>query len=152
MDTNLLVFIVQLLTPTVALITALILYISIKSNNKINQRIIFNEIVKQERELRIKLSEYREEIHKRLKISKNPENFKEITLDYDTLLFNYYEYVALCIHQKLVNERETKIYFRDLLREVREKFEDSILFEEKYADKNQYKCLQWLFRKWKINY
>ncbi len=150
MDIELLLVVAQFLMPIITLISVVILYQTIKSNNYLNQRVIFNELVKQERELRIKLSEYREEIHKRLKKSKRRDNYIEITLDYDTLLFNYYEYLAICIYQKLVNEKETKLSFRDLLIEVGEKFENSFLFAEGYSEKKQYGALQWLFKHWKI--
>lgn len=140
--------IIQVITITITLITTIILYKTIKSNENINQRILFNHIVSQERELRVKLSEYREEIHKRLKKSKKRDNFIEITFDYDTLLFNYYEYLAICLHQKLIDEKEAKLYFKDLLIYVKDKFEDSILFKEEYAEKDQYKGLQWLFKRW----
>ena len=150
MDINLILVLIQSLTSIIALVSILILYRTIKSNEDINQRTIFNEVVKQERELRIKLSEYREEIHKRQKKSKDKENFIEITLDYDTLLFNYYEYLAICVNQRLINEKETKLYFKDLLIEVKDRFENSLLFKERYAEKSQYKVLQWLFKKWEV--
>jgi len=69
-------------------------------------------------------------------------------LDYDTLLFNYYEYLAICVYQRLVNEQETKLYFKDLLVGVRQKFENSVLFMEHYAERSQYGALRWLFRHW----
>jgi len=50
--------IVQSIIALIALITVAIIY-------KLNQRIIFNEVVKQERELRIQLNKYRKEIHKK---------------------------------------------------------------------------------------
>ncbi len=149
MDTNRLLIIIQLLSTIITLVTALILWITIQHNKLLNQNNIFNELVKQERELRIKLNEYRIEIDKRL--DKNKE-FKEITLNYDTLLFNYYEYLAICVFKKLINEKEAKLYFKNLLIYIRQMFEDSILFKEDYAKKEEYQGLRWLFNEWKIEY
>ena len=82
--------------------------------------------------------------------NKNKDNYIEITLDYDTLLFNYYEYLAICLYQCLINENETKRYFNELLKAVKEKFDASILFKEGFAKREQYPGLQWLFKKWKV--
>ncbi|MBS3075228.1 hypothetical protein J4429_02090 [Candidatus Pacearchaeota archaeon] len=60
MDTNIIIAIIQSLTAIIILISVFLIYKTIKSNEILNQRIIFNEVVKQERELRIKLNEYRE--------------------------------------------------------------------------------------------
>ena len=137
----------QFFTILITVAYVFLLAKTIKNNNNLNQRLIFSELVKQERELRIKLNEYRGEIHKRLNKSRE---FIELTLDYDTLLFNYYEYLAICLYQKLINEKETKLYFKDLLRKVKDKFESSILFEDGYANRDQYKVLLWLFKRWRI--
>ena len=51
-----------------------------------------------------------------------------------------------------MNEPETKRYFVTLLEAVRQRFEDSILFGEDYAGKEQYPGLQWLFNYWSIDY
>ncbi len=50
-----------------------------------------------------------------------------------------------------MDEGEIKFYFLDLLAAVKEKFGDSILFEERYAQREEYKALQWLFRRWLKN-
>lgn len=154
MDTNTIIQLIIALTNLIfvilTLISVLLVYQTIQENKKINQRVIFNEVVKQEREVRIKLSEYREEIHRRTEKNKKEKDWIEITLDYDTLLFNYYEYLSSCIYQKIVDEKEIKLYFLDLLRAVKRRFDKSILFERKYAEKEQYKGLRWLFKKWKI--
>ena len=147
MDTNNWLIIVQFLTAIITLISVYLVYRTIKSNISLNQNNLFNELVKQERELKIKLNEYRLEIDNR--IDKEKE-FEEITLMYDTLLFNYYEYLAICLYQKLINEKYAKYYFKELLDDVKQLFEDSILFKEQYAQKSQYKGLQWLFDRWKI--
>ena len=132
------------------LISVILIYITIRNNKNLNQKIIFNEIVKQERELRIKLNEYRKEIHIRMSKSKKKEDWTDITLDYDTLLFNYYEFLAICLYKKLINEREAQLYFKESVKAVRDLFDSSILFEEGYANREQYKGIQWLFKKWKI--
>lgn len=74
MDINIILVIVQLITVIATLISAFLLYQTIKSNNILNQNNIFNEVVKQERKLRIKLEEYRKEIAKR---RKNKDNFED---------------------------------------------------------------------------
>jgi len=147
MDTNIAIVIIQFITVLITIVSVTILYKTIINSKKLNQNIIFNEAVKQERELRIKLSEYREEIHRRIQ---NKKDFLEITLDHDTLLFNYYEYLAVCIYQKLVNEKIVRRYFKQPLISVKEKFDNSLLFKKKYAKKEEYPGIQWLFKKWKI--
>lgn len=139
MDTN---SIIQSVIAITMLISVIAIYKTIKSNQNLNQKILFNEVVKQERELRIKLSEYRKEIDKRIDKSKD---FSEITRDYDTLVFNYYEYLAICLYKNLINEEEAKLYFKELLSDVKDLFESSLLFKEGYAKKEQYKGIQWLF-------
>jgi hypothetical protein len=147
MDINWVILIVQFIIAIVTLSSVIILYLTIKSNKQLNQNIIFNEVVKQERELRIKLSEYREEIDKRLEKSKE---FKELSLDYNTILFNYYEYLAICLYKKLIGDKEAKLYFYAMVKNVKDLFDSSILFEENYAKKEDYPGIQWLFRKWDI--
>ena len=151
MDTNTIIqFIfvtIQSITVLITLISVILIYRTIKSNEILNQRIIFNEVIKQERELRIKLSEYREKINsKRIK----KDERKDFELDHNTLLFNYYEYLSICLYKKIINEKETKLYFEERLKYVSELFNSSILFKEKYAEKEQYKSLQWLFKRWKV--
>lgn len=146
MDINFLLIIIQFLTVIITLISAIILYKTIQNNKILNQNNLFNELVRQERELRVKLNEYRKEIHRKKEI------IIGITLDYDTLLFNYYEYLAICIHQKLINENVSKRYFKQLLISVKEKFDDSILFKRGYAKKEDYIGLIWLFNKWQVEY
>jgi len=155
MDTNIIIQLViafiNLMFIILTLISVILIYKTMKSNEDLNKKSIFNEIVKQERELRIKLNEYREEIHNQMRLKKDPGDWIEISLDYDTLLFNYYEYLGICVHEKLINEKEVKKYFLDLLKEVNERFQSSTLFRKKYAKKEQYKALQWLFKKWNLS-
>jgi|TARA_B100001971_G_C18187354_1_gene536461 hypothetical protein len=131
---------IQLFIASVAFTSLLII-------QRINQRIIFNEVVKQERELRIKLNEYREEISRR---KSSGLDFNNIALDYDTLLFNYYEYLAISIYKRLVNDNISKLYFKTSLIYVKEQFESSILFDQKFANKEEYPAMIWLFNNWKI--
>lgn len=147
MDINIFIIIIQFITVFITLVYVILISKTITTHKNINQKILFNEIIKQERELRIKLNEYREEIQMR---RENSKNFSEIGLDYDTLLFNYYEYLALCIHQKFINEKETKLYFKESLKGVKEMFELSLLFEKGYAKKEQYPGIRWLFKTWEI--
>jgi len=142
MDTNNLI---QLAIAVIMFFSVLLIYMTIKSNKTLNRNLLFNELVKQEIGLRIKLQEYREEIHLRKKNSENPEN---IMLDYDTLLFGYYEYLAICLYKKLVDERDIKLYFKIPLKEVNFLFERSLLFSEDYAKREDYPVTQWLFKRW----
>jgi len=144
---QLILVIIQLITTLITLISVILIYKTIKSNELLNQRIIFNEVVKQERELRIKLSEYREKINSKKTRRNEKENF---ILDHNTLLFNYYEYLSICLYQKIINEKETRLYFEERLKSVKDLFNSSILFKEGYANQNQYQALQWLFKKWDI--
>ena len=52
------VAVIQALTALIMLISVVLLSLSISNNSLINQRNLFNGIVKQERELRIKLNDY----------------------------------------------------------------------------------------------
>jgi len=138
---------IQLLATLITLISVILIYKTMKTHQKLNQRTLFNEVVKQERELRIKLLEYRNKINK---IGIKKKEKEETKLDYDTLLFNYYEFLAICLHRRLINEIEAKLFFKESLISVKELFESSLLFKEEYAKKEQYKGLQWLFKKWNI--
>ena len=71
-------------------------------------------------------------------------------MDYETLLFNFYEYFALCILKGFVDEDNAKIFFKNLLLSVRGLFDNSVLFKEGYAEESQYRGLQWLFERWNI--
>ncbi|MAH07935.1 hypothetical protein CMI38_06835 [Candidatus Pacearchaeota archaeon] len=131
---------IQLFIASVAFTSLLII-------QRINQRIIFNEVVKQERELRIKLNEYREEISKRKSLGLD---FNDIALDYDTLLFNYYEYLAISVYKRLINEYIAELYFKTSLIYVKEQFESSILFDQNFANRDEYPATIWLFNNWRI--
>jgi len=63
MGINIILALVQSLALILTIATIYTLYKTIKSNQNLNQRILFNEVIKQERELRIKLLEYREKIN-----------------------------------------------------------------------------------------
>ena len=139
--------IVNILIALIMLTSATFVWLTILSNNRLNQKILFNEIVKQERELRIKLNEYKEKID-----DPDLDNAqKEITkVNYDTLLFNYYEYLAICVYKKSLSDDEVKLYFLFPLRTVKNWFESSILFEKGYVKKEQYPEILWLSKKWEI--
>lgn len=137
----------QFVIAIMTLVSVYFIYRTIRSNVDLNQNNLFNELVKQERELRIKLNEYRLEIDKRID---EERDFKEITLMYDTLLLNYYEYFAVCLYHKIVDENVAKRYFKDFLDSIKVVFDNSILFNENYAKRSQYKGIQWLFKKWHI--
>lgn len=136
---------VRLLTAGIGLTSVIIPFKTISNNVSLNKQNILNGLVKQETEIRIKLNEYRREIHN---VKLAGEDWKEIPLDYDTLLFNYYEYVFICVYKELIVEEDAKRYFGNLFIYVREQFNYSILFKEEYAEKEQYPGLQWLFKRW----
>ena len=150
MDIDILILTLQFFIVIVTVVYVILVYKTLKSTQNLNQRILFNEIVKQERELRVKLNEYREEIHKRIKKGEKRDEWTEITFDYDTLIFNYYEYLGICIYQKIIDEDLAKKYFKQLLISVKEKFDYSILFEEGLAERKDYPGIQWLFKKFNI--
>jgi len=147
MGSELIIIFIQFSSVIITLVSVIILYKTIKENKNLNQNIIFNEVVNQERGLRIKLNEYKQERYVKLKRS---QDFTEITLSYDTLLFNYYEYLALIIYKRLINESSAKLYFYELVKDTKELFDSSILFEGGYAKREQYPGILWLFKKWKI--
>ncbi len=139
MDIN---FLIQSLIAIIMFISVVLIYLTLRNNRDLNQKILFNEVVRQERELRIKLSEYKEKMQ--------TKNNKKLSLDYDTLLFNYYEYLSICLYKKLINENVAKLYFKNLLVSVKSLFDNSILFKENYSKKEDYKGILWLFRYWEI--
>ena len=146
MDISLTLLLVQIIATILYII---LIYITIKSNQRLNKQNIFTEIVKQERQLKIKLLEYRDIINnKKLNVVKR-EGTK---LDYDTLLFNYYEFLAICLYNKFINEREAKLFFKSPLISVKEMFDNSLLFTADYADESQYPFIRWLFKKWDIDF
>jgi len=57
----------------ITLISVIFIYKTIKSNETLNQRILFSNITKEERELRIKLNEYRDKINSKEKGSEEKE-------------------------------------------------------------------------------
>lgn len=147
MPIDLILIIIQTLAVIATLISVILVYKTIKSNEKLNQRILFSNVTKEERELRIKLQEYQKNFNKK---NLNESEKNAIMFDYETLLFNYYEYLAICLYKNLINESETKLYFKDILRGIKRIFENSLLFKKKIAKKQEYQGVQWLFRKWNI--
>ncbi|MEK6935236.1 MAG: hypothetical protein AABW67_00455 [Nanoarchaeota archaeon] len=141
--------IILIIIQTIAVITTLfsviLIYKTIKSNENLNQRILFSNITKEEREIRVKLQEYQEKFNN----PKTSKKEKEIILfNRESILFNYYEYLAICLYKNLINESETKLYFKEILKGIKRDFENSILFKKKIAKKEEYQGLQWLFKKW----
>lgn len=138
---------IQLTNAIILLISVILIYKTIKSNERLNQRILFSNITKEEREIRMKLHEFE-------KIFNNPKTNKEekerILLSRENLLFNYYEYLAICLNKKLINETETKLYFKEILKGIKKYFESSLLFKKELAQKEEYKGIQWLFKKWNL--
>lgn len=147
MNINLVLIIIQTIAVITTLISVILIYKTIKSNERLNQRILFDRITKEERELRVKFQEYGEKIDNK-KISRKER--EKLIFTYETLLFNYYEYLAICLYKNLVNESESKLYFKDLLISVKRMFESSLLFKNKVAKKQEYKGIQWLFKKWNL--
>lgn len=140
--------IIQTIAVITTLISVILIYKTMKSNEKLNQRILFSNITKEERELRIKLqSEYREKIEDK-KLEKEKKDIA--LLNFETSLFNYYEYLAICLYKNLVDESETKLYFKEILKGIKRVFENSLLFKKGAAQKEEYKGIQWLFRKWNL--
>ena len=54
MNINLVLIIIQTITVITTLISVTLIYKTIKSNERLNQRILFERITKEERELRVK--------------------------------------------------------------------------------------------------
>ena len=49
---------IQFVSLIVLLISVILIYRTIKSNERINQRLLFSNVTKEERELKIKLQDY----------------------------------------------------------------------------------------------
>jgi len=138
---------IQTIAVITTLISVILIYKTIKSNESLNQRILFSNVTKEEREIRIKLQEYQEKFNN----LKTPKKEKEIILfDRESILFNYYEYLAICLNKNLINESETKLYFKDILKGIKRDFNNSLLFKKEIAKKQEYPGIQWLFKHWKI--
>jgi len=146
MDTNIIILLIQIITAIITVAYVILISKTIKSNKELNQNSLFNEIIKQERYLKIKLLEYRNKINS----LKNPNKKEEAMLDYDTMLFNYYEFLAICLSKNIVQEEKAKLFFLTPLKSVREMFEKSILFKKNFAKKEDYPGIQWLIKKWNI--
>ncbi len=139
--------IIQTIAVLITLVSVILIYKTIKSNERLNQRILFCDITKEEREIRVKLQEYQKEYNKK----KLTQKEKEIVLfNRESLLFNYYEYLAICLYKNLINESETKLYFKEILRGIKQEFDNSLLFKRGIAKKQEYLGVQWLFKKWNI--
>jgi len=54
------------------------------------------------------------------------------------------------LHNKLINEKESKLFFKTPLISVKELFENSLLFKKRYAKNEQYPAIQWLFKHWNM--
>jgi len=50
----------------------------------------------------------------------------------------------------MINEIETKLYFKQRLIYVKERFDSSLMFKKDYVKKEEYGVLNWLFKKWNI--
>ena len=85
MDINVFLIILQFFYVLVAFISSIILFLTIKSNKELNKNNLFNELVKQEREVRIRLNEYQEKIDE----SKNKNELNRLWNDHDNLVFNF---------------------------------------------------------------
>jgi len=55
--------------------------------------------------------------------------------------------LAIYVHGNLIDENITRLFFKESLISVKELFEKSSLFKNRYAKKSQYKVIQWLFKK-----
>ena len=126
MDISYVVLIIQSVLVVVTVVNVFLVYITIKSNESTNKNNLFDRVVAQERNLRIQLNKYRDIIHDDIFSERKINNARG---DYDTLLFNYYEYFALCILKEFINEDYAKIFFRSHLSSVWDLFDGSILFK-----------------------
>lgn len=143
--------IIQLVIAIIMLLSAVLIFVTIIINKMINQNLIFVEVVKHERDLRVKLNEYKMKMRSE---EGGTDEWEELALNYDGLLFDYYEFLALCIYKKLINENYSKRYFRNLLKSTKEHFDNGALFKEEFEEglvgREQYPGLQWLFKRWNI--
>jgi len=76
MDINIILVIIQSIMVITTIIYVILISKTITSNKRLNQQNIFNEIVRQERELKIKLWEYREIINNEKTNKKKREETK----------------------------------------------------------------------------
>ena len=147
MDIDIILLTVSIVSLIVTIVYVSLIYFTLRTNKEINKKILFNAIVNQERMNGANINEYRDVIHSENSSDAQKENAKG---DYDTFLFNFYEYLALCVSQKFVDEKVAMVFFREYLKSVKELFDKSVLFKGGYAEAEQYKGLLWLFKRWNV--
>lgn len=139
--------IIQSITALAILISVVLIYKTMRSNEKLNRGILFSEVSKEERELKIKLQEYTVRLDDGNITDKEKDT---IIFAYETLLFNYYEYLAICLYKHLIDEDASRLYFKDLLVSVKKVFKSSQLFKKELVKVEEYPGIQWLFKHWRV--
>ena len=134
---------ISVIYSIIALISVLILFFTLRMNKRVSENSLFNELVKQERELRINLNSIA------WRMREEPKN-ESLKYAYETLVFNFYEYIAICVYTKIVRNNVTRRFFFNLLVSTKELFDESLLFKDGLAKKKHYSALLWLFFYWGI--
>jgi len=137
--------IIQIVIALISLTSVILILFIFKRNRELEQQKLFHDLVDQERDLRLILWEINSARFKDL----SDEEIIQMDFEYDSLLFNFYEYLALVIYSKIIPEKYVLAYFERFLFDVYLNFKESILFEEgtKIQPEKGYKHLIWLFRR-----
>ncbi len=140
--------IVEIITAIIFFISIIFILLTFRSNRKFHRQRLLNNIVSEERKLKIKLNEYQEKIEK----TKSKKAKDTLWNDSDTLLFGFYEYFAMLIIKNIINEKDIRSYFKIPLVYVFDSFynKEGIFDRSLDADRKDYFYLRHLFLKWKI--
>lgn len=148
-EANFLSFAISVFSFVVFSISVIIVYLTFRDNRRFHVQKMLNEIVSEERKLKIKLNEYQEKLRKIKSSSFEKENLWN---EHDTLLFNFYEYVSLLVLSGFLPFKETNKYFRRIFVDVYASFvSNKTFFGRDGIERDDYPNLLRLFKAWKID-
>lgn len=135
---------IQIIIALISLTSVILIYLIFKKTRELEQQKLFSNLVNQEKNLRISLWDLDSTRFQNL----SDEEIVNMDFQYDTLLFNFYEYLAIIIYKKIILEKDLLPYFERFLFDVYLNFKESILFEGgERKPEEEYKYLIWLFKK-----
>lgn len=138
----------DILSLIVFISSVVIAYFILKNNRLFHKQKMLNDLVSNERDLRIRLNEYQDKIE----LSKNSVEKTRLWNDHDNLVFNFYEYLAIMVFGNYLIEKDSRIYFRRLLVDVYRAFvDDKGFFVSADVSRRDYGNLMRLFKRWRID-
>ncbi|MDA3836249.1 MAG: hypothetical protein PF542_01365 [Nanoarchaeota archaeon] len=147
LETSALSLVISVFSFIIFSISVLIVYMTFRNNERFHRQKMLNEIVSEERRLKIKLNEYQEKIRK----ASSPKEVTNFWNEHDTLLFNFYEYVSLLILNDSLPLIVTRDYFRRIFVDVYASFSSKeTFFGQDDIERKDYSNLIKLFMLWDI--